>query len=131
MPHMTFLAGAMPASLADPAGSSVLVAAVWWLQATLLGTIATTVAVIAIASVGLMMLTGRVNVRYGMTVIMGSFILFGASTIAAGIQSLAGAGAGSTAYTPPPAPAAAPAPTLPPAPPANPDPYAGASVPAQ
>jgi type IV secretion system protein VirB2 len=53
-------------SYADPAGSSVLVSAVNWLQGTLLGTVATVVAVI-----------------------LGCFILFGASTIVAGIHSAA------------------------------------------
>jgi len=132
MPQIMLLAGyaSTTGSLSDPAGSSVLVAAVAWLQATLLGTVATTIAVIAIASVGLMMLAGRVNIRYGLTVIAGSFILFGASAIVAGIQSsLAGAG---LAAAPPPSPAiAAPPPAPPPVPPqpANRDPYAGASVP--
>ena len=73
----------------DPAGSGVLVSAVQWLQGTLLGTIATVVAVIAVAAVGFMMLTGRINWRYGATVILGCFILFGAASIVAGIQSTA------------------------------------------
>jgi type IV secretion system protein VirB2 len=73
----------------DPAGSSVLVSAVGWLQGTLLGTIATVVAVIAVATVGFMMLTGRINWRYGVTVILGCFVLFGASSIVAGIHSTA------------------------------------------
>lgn len=76
-------------SLTDPAGSGVLVSAVQWLQGTLLGTLATVVAVIAVAVVGLMMLTGRINWRYGATVILGCFILFGAASIVAGIQSTA------------------------------------------
>ncbi|MDT8760289.1 TrbC/VirB2 family protein [Sphingomonas psychrotolerans] len=76
-------------SSADPAGSGVLVAAVNWLQGTLLGTVATVVAVIAVASVGFLMLTGRINWRYGATVILGCFILFGAASIVAGIQSTA------------------------------------------
>jgi type IV secretion system protein VirB2 len=76
-------------SLADPAGSGVIVSAVRWLEGTLLGTIATVVAVIAVASVGLLMLTGRINWRYGATVILGCFILFGAASIVAGIQSTA------------------------------------------
>jgi type IV secretion system protein VirB2 len=76
-------------SYADPAGSGVLVSAVNWLQGTLLGTIATAVAVIAVAAVGFMMLTGRINWRYGVTVILGCFILFGASSIVAGIHSAA------------------------------------------
>ena len=76
-------------SLADPAGSGVIVAAVRWLEGTLLGTIATVVAVIAVASVGFLMLTGRINWRYGAVVILGCFILFGAASIVAGIQSTA------------------------------------------
>jgi type IV secretion system protein VirB2 len=76
-------------SYSDPAGSGVLVSALSWLQGTLLGTIATVAAVIAVATVGFMMLTGRINWRYGVTVILGCFVLFGASSIVAGIQSTA------------------------------------------
>ncbi|WP_404336927.1 TrbC/VirB2 family protein [Sphingomonas sp. MMS12-HWE2-04] len=76
-------------SFSDPAGSGVLVSAVHWLQGTLLGTVATVVAVIAVASVGFLMLTGRINWRYGATVMLGCFILFGAASIVAGIQSTA------------------------------------------
>jgi type IV secretion system protein VirB2 len=71
----------------DPAGSGAIVGAVSWLQGTLLGTVATVVAVIAVASVGFMMLTGRMNWRYGATVILGCFILFGAAGIVGGIRS--------------------------------------------
>lgn len=77
---------------ADPAGSGVIVGAVHWLQGTLLGTVATVAAVIAVAVVGFMMLTGRMNWRYGATVILGCFILFGAASIVAGIQSAATVG---------------------------------------
>lgn len=76
----------------DPAGSGVIVSAVRWLEGTLLGTLATVVAVIAVATVGFMMLTGRINWRYGATVIVGCFILFGAASIVAGIQSTASLG---------------------------------------
>jgi type IV secretion system protein VirB2 len=76
-------------SYSDPSGSGVLVSAVNWLQGTLLGTIATVAAVIAVAAVGFMMLSGRINWRYGVTVILGCFILFGASSIVAGIHSTA------------------------------------------
>jgi len=76
-------------SYSDPRGSGVLVSAVNWLQGTLLGTIATVAAVIAIAAVGFMMLTGRINWRYGVTVVLGCFILFGAASIVAGIHSTA------------------------------------------
>jgi type IV secretory pathway VirB2 component (pilin) len=74
----------------DPAGSSPVVNALAWLQGTLLGNVATAVAVMAVAAVGFMMLTGRLNWRFGATVILGVFILFGAGTIVAGIQGAAG-----------------------------------------
>jgi len=85
-------ATAQAQEFADPEGSGVLVSAVQWLQGTLLGTVATVVAVIAVATVGFMMLTGRINWRYGATVILGCFILFGAASIVAGIQSTASLG---------------------------------------
>lgn len=74
---------------ADPAGSGPIVAALGWLQGTLLGNVATAVAVMAVAAVGFMMLTGRLNWRFGATVIIGVFILFGAASIVAGIQGVA------------------------------------------
>ncbi len=77
------------AQAAGPAGSSPITGAVDWIQQTLLGRVATTVAVIAVAAVGFMMLTGRMNWRYGATVIVGVFILFGAATIVGGIQAMA------------------------------------------
>ena len=77
-------------ALTDPRGSGPLVSAVQWLQGTLLGTIATVVAVIAVACVGLLMLSGRINWRHGAVVILGCFILFGAASIVAGIRSTAG-----------------------------------------
>jgi type IV secretion system protein VirB2 len=118
-------------SLADPTGSSAAVAAVQWLQGTLLGTVATTVAVISIAGIGLMMLSGRIDLRRGASVILGCFILFGASGIASGIRSLAGGdpapaepGLAIERWDPAPLP-----PPAPPSPPASADPYAGAAVP--
>lgn len=76
----------------DPQGSGVIVSAMQWLQGTLLGTVATVVAVIAVATVGLLMLAGRINWRHGATVIIGCFIVFGAASIVAGIQSSVGGG---------------------------------------
>ena len=74
----------------DPAGSGPISGAVNWLQGTLLGNVATAVAVIAVAAVGFMMLTGRINWKYGATVVVGLFILFGAASIVGGIRSVAG-----------------------------------------
>jgi type IV secretory pathway VirB2 component (pilin) len=76
---------------ADPQGSSAILSGVLWLQGTLLGNVATVVAVMAVAAIGFMMLTGRMNWRYGATVIVGCFILFGATTIVSGIRSATGA----------------------------------------
>lgn len=79
-------------TFADPAGSGAIVGAVHWIEGTLLGTVATVVAIVAVAIVGLLMLTGRMNWRYGATVILGCFILFGATSIVAGIQATASSG---------------------------------------
>lgn len=113
-------------------GSGAIAAAAQWLQSTLLGTVATTVAVIAVATVGLMMLSGRIDLRRGASVVLGCFILFGASSIASGIRSVADSAPvpAEPAYRvepwlppPPPPPPARPAPAAPS------DPYAGAAVP--
>jgi type IV secretion system protein VirB2 len=77
------------AQVGSPQGSGPIVAAVNWVQGTLLGNVATAVAVIAVAIVGFMMLTGRMNWKHGVTVILGCFILFGATVIVAGIQGAA------------------------------------------
>ena len=73
----------------DPRGSGPILAAVNWIQGTLLGNVATAVAVVAVAIVGFMMLTGRMNWRHGITVILGCFVLFGAAAIVSGIQAAA------------------------------------------
>jgi type IV secretion system protein VirB2 len=75
----------------DPAGSGVFSAAAGWVQGTLMGNVATTLAVIAIGATGLGMLSGRIDWRRGATVILGCFVVFGAATIVAGIKSAAGA----------------------------------------
>lgn len=108
-----------------------MTAALLWLEGTLLGTIATTVAIIAVATAGYLMLTGRIDMRRAVQVILGCFILFGASSIAGGIeQTLSGAADPSAVpevdAPPPDYPAASPIPKakLPVT-----DPYAGAAVP--
>lgn len=82
-------AGDAGAQSLNPQGSGPILASIEWIQGTLLGNIATSVAVIAVAVVGFMMLTGRMNWRHGVTVIIGCFILFGAAAIVAGIQAAA------------------------------------------
>lgn len=124
------IAFAASTSLADPIGSSPLVAAVLWVEGTTTGTAATIVALLAVAGVGMAMLAGRIHVRRGATVILGCFILFGAPGIAAGI--LNAVRGGSDPGRSPPSPieqsplASVPKPA---APSAGYDPYAGASLP--
>lgn len=108
---------------ADP-GQSVFVAAIDWINGLLLGSVGSTIAVIAVALFGFGMLTGRTDFRRGGRVLLGCFILFGASLIARGLMDLAALGGGGeiVVQEPPPPPPA----------PSNPqrnDPYAGASVP--
>lgn len=72
------------------AQSNPILGAVTWIKDTLMGPVATTVAVIAVAMVGFMMLTGRMNWKHGAIVILGLFILFGAPHIVDSIQIAAG-----------------------------------------
>lgn len=103
-----------------------VIGAIDWLDGTLLGTAATTVAIIAVAGVGFAMFQGRVPVRRGVVVVLGCFILFSARTIANGLLDVLPVTAIHDAQTP----AVAMPAYVPPAPPPVPyDPYAGASVP--
>ena len=92
-PSLILAAFASPAfaqsAAGDPAGSGPIVGALQWVEGTLMGNLATTAAVIAVAIVGLMMLTGRIDWRRGVTVVIGAFIVFGAVAIVAGIKSAA------------------------------------------
>lgn len=106
--------------LTDPTGSSALVEAARWIHDALLGTVATTIAVIAIALVGIAMLSGRVDWRRGMMVIFGCFLLFGARSIVGGLMPQ-GDGFVPMVSGPPP-PAAGPPPEA-----QTYDPYAGAA----
>ncbi|MFN4095234.1 MAG: TrbC/VirB2 family protein [Sphingomonas sp.] len=116
----------MADALSTPLGASALVDAAHWVQGTLLGTLATAVAVVAVAFIGFGMLSGRIDVRRALVVILGCFVVFGAPLIAAGLLRMGGSDPALIAAAPPPA-----APPLPPpAPSPQPyDPYAGASVP--
>jgi type IV secretory pathway VirB2 component (pilin) len=111
--------------------TNVFAAGVQWLQATLSGTLATAVAVIAVAAVGLLLLSGRIDVRRGAQVIFGCFVLFGASSIAAGIvRAASGENASPDIAATLPPPPVYPPPTANASVPAVPyDPYAGAALP--
>jgi type IV secretory pathway VirB2 component (pilin) len=111
--------------------SNPIFAASSWFQGALTGTVATTVAVLAIAFIGLLMLSGRIDVLRSARVILGCFIIFGASTIAAGIHAAitAGDSAPSLAEIDPPPYYPHASPAVPQSVPAATDPYAGAAVP--
>ena len=116
------------ASLADPGSASIILASTSWVQNMLLGTLATIIAVIAIASIGFAMLSGRIDMRRGFGVLMGCFILFGAPAIASGLRSAIGSVGTTYGVGAPPTPLSVPHYVLADQN-ANPfDPYAGASV---
>lgn len=97
--------------------------ALGWMTGTLLGTVATSACVLAVAFVGFQMLSGRLPVRRGLQVVVGCFLLLGAPVVAA---SISGLWTTSASPLPPPAAQASEDPRgdLPPAG----DPYAGASL---
>jgi type IV secretion system protein VirB2 len=80
------------AQTGSPQGSGPLVAAVNWVVALMTGPIAISVGVVAVAICGFMMLTGRLNWKHGLTVLVGLFIVFGAPAIVAGIRGAANVG---------------------------------------
>jgi type IV secretory pathway VirB2 component (pilin) len=113
----------------DPLRTSAVGSAVEWVQVALLGSIGTSVAIIAIASVGFLMITGRIELRRAVQVVLGCFIIFGSSTVASGILSTLSGGGGSPDLAQP-APAPLPSPPAVTHAPATPyDPYAGAALP--
>ncbi|MEP0189671.1 MAG: TrbC/VirB2 family protein [Erythrobacter sp.] len=71
-----------------PQSNDPVTAALTWMQSILLGPIATSLAIIAVAGVGFLMLTGRMNWRYGGTVVIGIFIIFGAPRLVASISGI-------------------------------------------
>lgn len=123
-------------ALTEPSSQTggALPSALIWVEQALLGGLATSVAVVAVAVVGMLMLSGRIDWRRGARVVAGCFILFGAPAIAAGLLGLAGDAASGPVVAPAPS-AVEPAPrpqAIPTQPPASGyDPYAGASVPAR
>lgn len=87
---MMFAISLRQASLSDPPPASAIAAATDWVGNLLFGPFATTIAVIAIACVGLAMLSGRIELRRGASVVFGCFLLFGAKGIADGLIARSG-----------------------------------------
>lgn len=115
-------------SVAPVTETSALVRAVQWAETVIFGPIATAFAVLAVASLGFAMLSGRLSMRRGLVAVLGCFITFGAPSIARGIVGLTqrrNATQGIAVLAPAPEPRL----DIPAAKPAEvDDPYAGASV---
>lgn len=116
----------MAPSLFDQPASPVLPTASDWVTGTLFGSLATGLCILAVAFVGLMLMTGRLAIRDGLRVAIGCFVLLGAPLIAIGLRGVAD----ETAMPGSPQELTierAPAPAE--LPPANYDPYVGFSLP--
>jgi type IV secretory pathway VirB2 component (pilin) len=121
----------MDPNLAPPLSNPVA-AALQWLDGVFLGTLASLIAVIAIGSIGFLLLTGRVDVRRAAQVVIGCFIIFGASTIAEGIlHAIAGSGSVPQVQNFRTVPPIASVPAGPPRSSSPYDPYAGAALPSR
>ena len=79
----------MQASLTDPPPTSAIGSATSWISDLLFGPLATIIAVIAIAWIGFAMLSGRIDIRRGLSVVLGCFLLFGARGMVEGLRPLA------------------------------------------
>ena len=75
------------ASLFDARGGSPLGSAIGWINGTLLGSTATILCVLAVATIGLLMLTGRFPVKESLRVVLGCFLLLGAPALALAIST--------------------------------------------
>lgn len=112
------------ASLFDAPPQPALAAGSDWVTGLLGGSLAVSLCVIAMAILGMLMLTGRLHLRRGLQVVLGCFLLLGSSVFASGLGELGRDEAASGALTvaPPPLPAETPLP------PVAEDPYSGASL---
>jgi type IV secretory pathway VirB2 component (pilin) len=116
--------------MVDGASQRPIDSAVYWIQGALMAEVASIIAVIAVASVGLLLLSGRLDLRRGMQAVFGCFVLFGASSIASGIMQAMSATA-PVIETSSAQQVVPDAPSIPPISQNNVsyDPYAGAAVP--
>ena len=114
--------------LADPPDASVIGPAQAWFQNILMGSIGTIIAGLAIASIGFAMFSGRVDIRRGLAVVLGFFVLVGAPYIAKGLLGAVVSEGLTTVAVPPPPIYAKPQPGATSPPDGGYDPYAGAAV---
>jgi type IV secretion system protein VirB2 len=81
------------AAAVNPAGSTQINDLVDWIRGTMLGAVATGVATIAVAGVGYMWLSGRLEFGRAMAIVVGVFVIFGSVAIVAGIRTITGTAA--------------------------------------
>lgn len=75
-------------SLFDTPADPPIDGALGWIEGTLLGQAAASLCVVAVAIVGLTMLTGRLPLRQGLRVVLGCFVLMSAGGIVRGISGV-------------------------------------------
>jgi type IV secretion system protein VirB2 len=112
-------------SLFDQPAAPALGTASEWVTGVMLGSLAIALCVIAVAIVGLLLMTGRVAVRESAKVVVGCFVLLGAPVIAAGLRGVAD---GTSSADPIAEPVIVAPMEVPELQPADYDPYAGASL---
>lgn len=100
-------------------------AAVEWITSAVLGSVAMTLCVLAVAYAGFLMVSGRLHIRQGLRVVLGCFILLGAPVIANAFLNFSQEGHQQSSQPPFAALEDDPRENLPPA---DYDPYAGASL---
>lgn len=107
-----------------PHSDTDIVASVSWFQNLVLGQMGTSLAIVAVASMGMGMLGGHLSTRPAARVLAGIFLLFGAPVLASGVL-------GSVRFAQLPGPLGPPTlpGTIPSASSQQYDPYAGAAVP--
>lgn len=111
------------------AQSGAVANAAGYVERLLQGSLATSIAVLAVAGLGFAMLQGRLSAREGGRILVGCFILFGAPVMAQGLLDLVRYGSGAPAWRDPVPISAPPVMAMPPPP--DPDPYSAAAVPMQ
>lgn len=112
-------------SLFEAPAQPVLADASGWVTAAMSGSLAIGLCVLAVAFVGLLLMSGRLAVREALRVVLGCFVLLGAPAIALGLQGMSQENAQPGA---PAEPLVVEAPPPAPLPPSTYDPYAGASL---
>lgn len=76
-------------TFASPATDSAIGNASSWAMSLTTGSFAVSLAVLAVSGVGFAMLTGRLRIRSGGSVLIGCFVLFGSATIARSLLEIA------------------------------------------